>query len=87
MARRRQTGFVRKEKEWTALTGGDQALTGNGTTQLGGSVGFSQTTTIMRILGEYVMSPTSAPVVNDIARVTMGVGVLATDVERLTYSS
>ena len=80
MARRRPTGFVRKEKEWNGIPGARVILSGNGTSQLGGSLAFASNITVMRFLGEYTMSPSSAPVAGDAVRITIGMAVLATDV-------
>jgi len=68
----------RKEKQWAGFPGTVLALTGSGT-NLGTSIPFTSVQTIMRMIGEYVIVPTSDPVATDHATVAVGICKVSTD--------
>jgi len=68
----------RKEKEWQGLPSIAVALTGD-STNLGGRLDFASRTTVIRMLGEYTISPSAATVAGDNAFVTMALGKVSTD--------
>ena len=70
--------YQRKEKLWVGLPGVSKSFSGN-EVSLGGSIGFAESSTVMRMIGLYVICSTSAPVVLDDAFVTVAVGVISTD--------
>ena len=70
--------MARMIKEWGAIPLSNQALTGDGTT-LGGSLAFVAAATIMRCLGEYVITPTSTPTGGDAVAIAIGLGIASTD--------
>ena len=66
-------------KEWSQIPGFANAFTANATAA-GSSVGFNEAATVLRMIGEYVISIGSAgSVANDKAIVTVGIGVVSTD--------
>ncbi len=80
MARSR-SGFTRKRKSWQTIT---QALVEFTTTQtrLLGSLGTTAADgpfTVMRLIGNYFVGPTSAPAAGDEATLSLAVGVVSTD--------
>ena len=79
MARNRGGGS-RLVKEWNGLNAIVLDLTADGTV-LGSSLNFASAATVMRMLGEYVITPTSGgPIAaDDAAVVSVGVGVVSTD--------
>ncbi len=70
----------RRPKGWSSITEITQLLTMNQTAG-GGSIGFDDVTTrtVLRMIGEYVITPTSAPTALDGCRVTVGIGVMSSD--------
>ncbi len=67
-----------KEKQWGFLPSIELTLTGNGTFQ-GGSISFTSKQTVLRMLGEIVIAPTTAPTAFDSANITIGIGKVSTD--------
>ena len=67
----------RKVKEWAAIPAFSSSLTTDATVLGSGMAGA--TLTVMRMLGEYTISPTSAPAALDNAQVTVGIGVVSLD--------
>ncbi len=76
----------RQRKSWHHLTGGFILLTAN-STNLGSFFAPNEPATFLRLLGEYVIGPTSAPVVGDKAIVTVGIGVVSVDAATLGASA
>ncbi len=75
----RQMRTPRKTKHWQAIPSINLDLTADATV-LGGSVAVAQDSeTVMRMLGEYIIAPTTSPVAQDEAFVTMAIGVVSTD--------
>ena len=72
---------TRLNKEWDALTAGSMAHTASGML-LGGSVGFVDALTIIRMIGEYLVAPLPGGTfaAGDNCRVAIGIGVFSTDV-------
>ncbi len=68
----------RKEKLWTGIGGIQLALVADGTV-IGGSIGFNEPQTIIRMLFEYSVSATSAPAALDSAGIHIALGVFSTD--------
>ncbi len=80
MPRRRAiSGFQRKDKGWSFYAGGNIAFTVNNTIAAGGSFATTESITVMRLLGEYIIVPTSAPSAGDMARISIGIGKLSDD--------
>ncbi len=69
---------ARKAKVWDAVPGFTQLLTAAGTTAIAG-LSFSDPSTVIRMLGEYTISPTSAPTALDDVRIAIGIGKVSTD--------
>ncbi len=65
-------------KEWVAIPGFDAPLTADGTT-LPGFFAGTVSQTVLRMLGEYIISPTIAPTAGDHCTVTVGIGIVSTD--------
>ena len=68
----------RKTKSWSFIQGSEHILTGN-TTQFGAGFSTGDTRTVMRILGEYTVSPSSAPVSQDAVEIGVGIAVVSSD--------
>ena len=67
-------------KQWDAILGASVALVADGTTLIpptGMNATASQT--VLRMLGEYSISPRTAPVTLDSVRITVGIGVVSSD--------
>jgi len=69
-------------KEWSFISSSNSALTGVGTT-VGGTLAFAIPGTVLRMLGEYVIGPTSAITAGDNARVILGIALVSTDAATL----
>ncbi len=69
---------TRMAKEWNVLPVGSNDFTADGTALLG-SLAFMIPGTILRMLGEYVIAPTTNPVALDQVTLTVGVGFVSTD--------
>ena len=77
MARNFQ-GRPRKEKQWGFIPGGHLLLTGAGTSIVG-ALNFSSVQTVLRLIGEYVIGPTSAPAALDQADICFAIGKVSSD--------
>jgi hypothetical protein len=69
---------ARMPKEWNSLAGIALGMTASNTF-LGSSLAFNSSYTVLRMLGEYVITPTSSPQALDNAIVTVGIGVVSSD--------
>ncbi len=76
MARNRN--FPRKVKQWRGLGGTVLTLTGS-STNIAGSISFTEAQTVIRILGEYTIGPTAAPAALDSVHMNVGLCVASTD--------
>ena len=71
---------VRQRKQWTSIGSAEFHMTGNGTFGSGiATVSPLQPQTVLRMLGEYVIVPTSAPTDADAVLVGVGICVVSTD--------
>jgi len=61
------------------MSTGTTAFTADSSTVIGSGFTPGLAATILRMLGEYVITPTSAPTTNDEARVTVAIGVISAD--------
>ncbi len=70
----------RQEKDWVALPSVSVDFTGDNSTGVV-ELAFSSSITVLRMLGEYVIAPTSAGgiVAGDDARIAIGIGLVSTD--------
>jgi len=69
----------RKTKAWIGMSGGNIPMTANGTF-LGGAIDVSiNPDTVIRMIGGYVIWPTTSPTAGDVAQVAVGIGVVSTD--------
>ncbi len=77
MARPR-SNVPRKAKQWAFIPGFTETMTGNGTfaTSL---FAFTSHQTVIRMLGKYVICPTSAPAALDSATVTVAIALVSSD--------
>ena len=81
MARNFGSG-ARMRKSWTQILSTQAAITTDGT--LGaGVIDFSVPTTVLRMIGEYGVTPTSSPVAGDDMIFTCAIGVVSTDASTL----
>ena len=62
------------------------AFTSSSTAGLG-NVDFGRAFTVLRTMGEYLISPTSAPAAGDNCIVTVGIGVISTDAADVAASA
>ena len=79
-------GHGRLVKSWDKISQGAVALTTD-STNLISSLAFANVGTVMRMFGEYVIAPTSAPAATDSCSVTVGIGVVSTDAATLGSSA
>jgi len=83
MARGGFGGRQRMAKEWSKISASVNNLTGGGTTA-GGSLGFAIPGTVLRMIGDYYLAPGNATIVaGDAATVTIGIGLVSSDVVAL----
>ena len=68
----------RQRKHWHAIPGGPLLLTANGT-GLGGVFSLDDPATVLRMLGEYIISFTPNPVGLDAVIIGVGIGVVSSD--------
>jgi len=68
----------RKEKLWTVFAGLSQSMVGNATF-ISGGVNSALPFTVLRMLGEYIITPDAAPSAQDACSVIVGIGVVSTD--------
>ncbi len=72
----------RMTKEWTGIGGGVVLFTASATALLG-ALGSTFPNTVLRLIGEYIIMPTSAPDALDAVTVAVGIGVVSTDAATL----
>ncbi len=78
MARQFQRS-ARQEKDWLTIPGFNLGLVSE-STFIGGSLPFTTSSTILRMLGEYVIGLNGpAPTAQDGAFITVGIGVVSSD--------
>ncbi len=71
---------TRMSKQWGGLSSGTSSLTGDGTSIISGSLAFLESSTILRMIGEYLIcGDSTAPVAADGVVLTVGIGVFSTD--------
>ena len=73
--------FVRSQKKaklWLSTPSVDLFLSAAGTVA-GGSIPFSSPQTVLRMLGEYIIAPNTAPTAADRCRIAVGVAKVSTD--------
>ncbi len=70
--------FPRKDKTWFGTAPLDFLLTAN-STSFGTGMSAGLTSTIMRIMGEYAIGPTSAPTALDAVYITLALGIVSSD--------
>ena len=68
----------RKTKSWFGIVGSSHPFTTDDT-DFGNGFSTSLTTTIMRMFGEYIISPTSAPAALDTCRIGIGIAIVSSD--------
>ncbi len=73
----------RMEKAWLSTGISRSLMTGNATILFSGALNFVAPGTILRMIGEYLISPTSAPAALDSAVITVGIGIVSTDAAAL----
>ncbi len=79
MAHRGRMLTPRRRKEWSGLPGTIFALTSDSTTA-GGILAFAGSgNTILRMMGGYVIGPTSAPAAVDRVVLTVAMGIVSSD--------
>ncbi len=81
MARQFSRG-PRSVKEWLSIPAINAGLVAAGTTG-GAAVGFNAPATILRMIGEYTIGPTTNTVANDAMTLTVAIGVVSTDAATL----
>ncbi len=69
---------TRQKKEWNGLGTSSVNMTANGTF-IAGTLAFAIPGTVLRIIGEYTISPTGSIVDGDRAIVSVGIGQFSTD--------
>ncbi len=68
----------RKEKQWAFMGKTEFTLTADVVT-FGGRLDFTEKSTVIRILCEYMIAPTSAPAALDAINITLGLAKVSTD--------
>ncbi len=74
--------YPKRRKQWSAIPGIAFGMTADSTNGAG-SLGFAEACTVLRMLGEYTIFPTSPPVAGDEVVVTIGIGVISSDAAAL----
>ena len=82
MANRTFARRQRMKKRWTRIPGTIFTMTADGH-QGGASFSASEAVTVLRLLGEYIIGPTSPPVALDAVSIGVGIGVVSTDAATL----
>ncbi len=77
----RNFGGYRKTKTWTVLPGMSNSFTVNATV-LGGSLNSALPFTVMRMLGEYILTPDAAPSAQDACTMLVGIAVVSLDAQQ-----
>ncbi len=70
--------YQKKAKVWVGAGGSSTAFTANATVSMG-SHSFSSPQTVLRMLMEYIIQPTAAPVVGDRAELVIAVAKVSID--------
>ncbi len=70
---------AKRRKIWSFIPGVSQSVTADATFGAGGSLGGFTAHTVLRMLGEYVISLNNAAVADDTLAITMAIGVVSTD--------
>ncbi len=73
-------------KHWVGVGGNVLNFTADGTTlaqQVGGTGGLADAFTVLRMLGEYTVFPTSVPAAADALEFCVGIGVVSSDAATL----
>ena len=77
---RRVIRSARMPKHWHGITAGEIHLVGTGTQIVGAFSGVATTPyTVLRMLGEYIIVPTSAPTAADAVLISSAIGVVSDD--------
>ena len=71
-------GNTRMVKEWTGIPASSAPFTAN-STFAGGEVTFNAAATVIRMIGEYIISPTGNVTALEEARVAVGIAVVSAD--------
>ncbi len=76
-----RTNTPRQAKQWDSLPGTDQAMTADNTFAASGTLTQLADTpfTVLRMLGEYIIGPTSVTVAGDRCDIGVGICVTSTD--------
>ncbi len=74
----RNFGGRRMGKSWSAFAGLSQSFTG-GATAVSGGVTVGSATTVLRMLGEYIIGSDAAPTAQDACSLIVGIGVFSSD--------
>ncbi len=69
----------RMTKVWGDIPSGVNGFTANAIVLLGGTSVGQVPKTVLRMIGEYIIGPTSAPTALDRASITVAIGVVSTD--------
>ena len=72
----------RMGKQWESLAATIFGFTANATVG-GGALDSTTSQTILRMIGEYVISPTAVIIAGDQARLTMAIGIVSIDAKDL----
>ncbi len=75
-------GYDRLTKEWSSIPASVIAFTSAGTAALG-VIDFNEAATVLRMLGEYTLTPSGSTVALDAAVITVGIGKVSTDAATL----
>ena len=71
-------GGSRLQKQWTSILAATHTITADSTVAIAGTaLGISAT--VLRMIGEYQITPTSAPTAGDNVVITLGIGVISSD--------
>ncbi len=80
------TRSMKKAKLWTSIPGIQFNLTADATVAGSGN-SFTSPQTVLRMMGEYIISSSAAPAANDSASVTVGIAKVSTDAFTLGASA
>ena len=72
----------RMRKEWQSINGTFQSMTAAGTV-IGANLPFTNPTTVLRMLGSYILGSTGVATAGDECAITVGIGVVSTDAATL----
>ena len=82
MSRHDRGGGVRLTKQWAGTSFGVAGFTAAGT-EIGGLLAFTEAQTILRMIGEYTIQATLAPVAFDAVTITVGLAIVSSDAATL----